>query len=335
MAIKNSNLNSETITAGATVSNKGTRLVQGQISRIHFVDEPTNRSKQYVEYDVVIRENFGGSSTYQNVRYIGDISGINDSSETVLEQTAFALSGKLGALNIPKNQNGTLVILAFLDGSLDKPLIIGGALHSARIAATRIDGIRKLGEYRGLTWEINKLGELIITYQGNKRADGQLVRPDTGPTQIKIDKDGVFTITDNEAQLIKIDRVTKSISITTKENYNIIVGKDKVETIAENRTTDIGTNETLNIGADKTTDIGADETVTTAGDRVHSAANHTLTGGGDIKLGSAGASENLVLGIAFQTLYNVHAHIGNLGIPTGNPLQPMSAIELAQKNFTE
>lgn len=54
-----------------------------------------------------------------------------------------------------------------------------------------------------------------------------------------------------------------------------------------------------------------------------------------INIGSEGSDEPLVLGTAFKTLYNVHAHVGNLGIPTGPPLVPMGLAHLSTKAFTE
>ena len=52
-----------------------------------------------------------------------------------------------------------------------------------------------------------------------------------------------------------------------------------------------------------------------------------------VKLGS-GASEALVLGNAFQTLFNQHTHPTGVG-PAGPPVQPMLATHLSSKNTTE
>jgi len=244
--------------------------------------------------------------------------------------------------------DGTQVVITFMDGEKNKPFIVGSWPNtnlSASLAAKRSDGIRHIQEFNGLRVEINDNGEFILTYNGGKRDTKSLqtARASTSPTTIKIDKLGRISITDNEGQLIQLDRVAKSVNITSKENLKIVVGKDRNETISGNETKNISGDKTDTIGGNDTTTTSGDraetisgsETITVTGDRTHSAANHTLTGGGDIKVGSAGSSENLVLGIAFQTLYNAHTHIGNLGVPTGPPIISMSANELAQKNFTE
>ena len=297
--------------SGSDVYDQGLRLMVGQVDKVHYVDDKSNISKKHIEYDVSVRNGKGGQTTLRNIRKVDLLGGTNDQDETVFEPSEFAQKGKLNTSNFFVNKNGTTVLVAFIDGSTDKPIIIAAIQHPNKQGAKRADGIRRKGEFRGVQWEVNKHGELTITYQSDRAPDGKLRRKDTGPTIIKIDKTGALSIRDNENQLIKMDRVAKSIQIVTKENYVITVGKDMNVTIQGN------------------------ETITTTGDRVHSAANHTLTGGGDIKIGSAGASENLVLGIQFQTLYNAHTHIGNLGVPTGVPTVPMSASELSQKNFTE
>lgn len=102
-----------------------------------------------------------------------------------------------------------------------------------------------------------------------------------------------------------------------------------------NWTEDVKKDKKITIVGKETKTIGGTEDHTTAGDRTHTAANHNVVTGGNIKLGSLGSAENLVLGIAFQTLFNAHTHIGNLGIPSGVPIVPMSASELASRQFTE
>jgi hypothetical protein len=50
-----------------------------------------------------------------------------------------------------------------------------------------------------------------------------------------------------------------------------------------------------------------------------------------IELGK-GATEKVILGNKFMTLFNSHTHIGNLGAPTSPPIAPMTPGELSQKN---
>jgi hypothetical protein len=49
-----------------------------------------------------------------------------------------------------------------------------------------------------------------------------------------------------------------------------------------------------------------------------------------IELGK-GATEKVILGNKFMTLFNSHTHLGNLGAPTGPPITPMTPTHLSQQ----
>lgn len=188
----------------------------GQVTKVHYIDDKNNVSKQFVEYDVSVRDAYGGQSTYSNVRLANSlVSGTNDYDEVILESNEYASQGKLSEENLYKNQNGALVIVSFINGSIDKPYITGIIPHPTHQGAKRSDGIRKKGEFRGLEWEINKLGELTLTYNGNKAPDGTPQRPNSSGTKINIDQTGSLTLSDNKSQTIKIDREAKTIEVST------------------------------------------------------------------------------------------------------------------------
>jgi len=219
----------EKMPSGSDVYDGGLRFTYGQIDKIHFVDEDSNISKKFVEYDVSIRDAKGGQSTLRNIRSMSSLFGANDFEETILESNEFASKGKLDSSNFFKNKNGTIVVIAHMHGSNDKPFIVGTWQHPAfSKGATKADGIRKKGEYRGIQWEINKDGEFILTYLGNRTPDGKLAREDTGPTEVKIDKDGVFTLADNEDQKFEMNRKTKTFTFTNGVTVTYDGEKDKV-----------------------------------------------------------------------------------------------------------
>lgn len=216
---------------GKEVYDEGGKELIGQVTKIHFIDDPTNISKASVEYDVVVKDERGSLSTYRNLRTAGSLSSsTNDYDETILEANSFAFKGSLGKGNTFKDQNGSIVVVAFFNSSLDKPYISAVLDHPRREGAKREDGIRKKGEFRGIEWEINKNGELIITYQSNRAEDGQPVREETGPTIIKIDTEGDLEVSTNEDQSIKLSRKDKTITI--KDPENTIVLDKTAKTIA-------------------------------------------------------------------------------------------------------
>jgi len=73
--------------------------------------------------------------------------------------------------------------------------------------------------------------------------------------------------------------------------------------------------------------------ITTMGPTNIIAQGTTTIDGSTIELGQ-GATEAVIKGDTFKTLYNQHTHIGNLGFPTGPPLAPMDP-SLSTHTFTE
>ncbi|MDP2361599.1 MAG: phage baseplate assembly protein V [bacterium] len=53
-----------------------------------------------------------------------------------------------------------------------------------------------------------------------------------------------------------------------------------------------------------------------------------------VELGAA-AAEQLILGNTFQSLFNAHQHIGNVGVPTSTPIAPLTGQELSNTSRTE
>lgn len=327
---------------GQDVKNLGTRTLIGQISKIHFVDDQTNISKKFVEYDVVIRDEKGGQSTFSNVRHETSLGGANDFSETILEHNEVAFSGKLDSSNIYANKNGTLVYVSFRDGSLDKPYIEGTVPHPKREGARRADGIRKLGEYRGVSWNINSLGELIITYNGNRNPNGTLVRADTGPTQIKIDKNGVFSISDNQSQRVEVNRVNKTISFSNGVVVTIDGTNDKFSVATTG-----GASVTVDGAADKIdalTAAGANISIDGAGDTVllkDNASGSIKITGETIAIGASSAellqqiSDTLDKIITWtNNVGALHTHLGNLGYPTLLPVETAGYLQLGTELTT-
>ena len=80
-------------------------FLTGQVDVNHFVDDDTNLSKKFVEYDVSVRDAFGGQSTYKNLRKLAIAFGTNDFDETILEGNEVAFEGKLEVGNIFNNKN--------------------------------------------------------------------------------------------------------------------------------------------------------------------------------------------------------------------------------------
>lgn len=317
------------------LKDQGSQFLEGQIAKIHYTDEGTNRSKKRVEYDVIARKADGSVSTYKNVPYLGDIQGTNDFSETVLEPNQFAFQGTLGESNKPINQNGTRVVIAFLDTNLDKPVIIGGLSHERRQGAKQSDGIRKKGEFRGICWEINKDGEYIFTYKSPAKPNGDRIRPNTAPTSVKIDTEGNMTFLQSEESgtvinELKYDRTNQKKTETIGKDNSIVEDKDGA---AEKMTLTFKSGLTVTIdGAGDKVDIQTNGGANAQVDGNTGTIQLTDNGTGRLKITNdtvalGASSAELLQQISDElqeliTLFNTvapHTHVANLGYPTAPP----------------
>ncbi len=306
---------------GEDISNFGMRLLEGQISKIHFTDDQTNQSKLYVEYDVIARDANGGSVTYRNCRNGMDVSGFNDFEEHVLEPNEVALSGKLESGNIAKNMNGTMVVLAFFDGSLDKPVIVGGFPHRKNTGAKKADGIRKKSEFRGIAIEINKDGEYIITQKGARTPDGKISTPID--TSIKFTKDKkLVTTVFKDAVIQTIDGAAEKMETVFKSGLKLEYdGKgDKVI-----YTTKGGPKVTIDGAGTIMIEANATKIIIDG-----NSGKISLTGS-MVDVGEA-ASALAALGPQLLSWLSTHTHMGDGGpvpAPTSPPLVPPPATLLS------
>lgn len=298
---------------GSDVKNQGGKVMIGQVDKIHFIDDPTNASKQYVEYDVIVRNEQGGQTTYKNLRsLVGSLGGFNDNDEIILESNETAFQGRLSPSNIFSNKNGTLVYVAFRDSSLDKPYIDSTVDHPKTLGARRADGIRRVGEFRGLGWEINKLGEFTLTYRGNRTPDGKLVREETGPTQIKIDQQGDLTLTNSANQEFKLSRSEDKFTLTFENGLSITFSgaDDKAEIVTAG-----GTKVSVDGNGD-------DVTLETAGSgKLNLNAATVALGASGIEILDKLSTVVDLVSTWASSVGASHTHIGNLGYPTLVPDQ--------------
>jgi hypothetical protein len=198
---------------------KAVEIHTAVITDILFANDPQNKSKNQVEYNIRIELGPRHGQPYYNVKAINLYGGMVQVAETIYYPRSNPLKGKENKDGLYMfEHDGSQVIVAFLDAMPNKPIILGGWAHtnsSPLLAAKDTDGIRKLEEFNGIRSEINKDGEYILTYFGGQR-DTETFKTEnetTAPTTIKIDKTGAWSIEDKENQSIKIDRVTKKISI--------------------------------------------------------------------------------------------------------------------------
>lgn len=200
---------------------------KGVVTAIYYPDEPDNISKQWIEYDVLaVEENSDGSvSTVTYLRcQVVDLFGAPDA---YIRYT----------LRPPKEQkegeyvkgSQVLVLAASGNTGYGRAFIIGGYynINSFTPPAKKEDGQFYEFFFNGVQIKIDKEGQYSLTYNSVVDADGKKADEESAGTRFFIDKEGALILEDKNQQTIKIDRKGELIFIGTEEGQIVINKKEK------------------------------------------------------------------------------------------------------------
>jgi hypothetical protein len=131
-----------------------------------YSKDNNNRSKTQVEYAV---RDLRTGDVFPGARVANTLSGAVNGEDIVLHPAQKIRKGSTGAIGLhtpAASTDGDRVLVAFLEGSRSQPVIIGVFRHpDATYGAVEADGERRLIMHNGLSFLINKDGELIITHK--------------------------------------------------------------------------------------------------------------------------------------------------------------------------
>ncbi|WP_257818632.1 type VI secretion system Vgr family protein [Burkholderia glumae] len=180
-----------------------------------------------------------------------------------------------GMIQIPRI--GDEVVVIFLDGNPDRPLIISSVYNSANMPPW---GLPANATQSGILTRSTKTGNVntanAIRFEDKKGAE---------EVWLHAEKDQRIEVEHDESHWVGNDRTKK---IDHDETVN--VGHDRTETV--------GNNETITVGADRTETVGNSETITVGADRTeHVGNNETLTVGGN-RVETIDGMQNLLIAMA-------------------------------------
>ena len=215
-----------------------TTLKIGVVTDVIEVDNAANITKQGPEYNVMViaQDKNGGicSESYRNCLRIDMFGGVGEFLDAKLHAPDKA-AAVLKSGSLTKDNNGSIVLLLCVDGNTEKGIIIGAIKHPGRKTTLTSDAGKHLeGEYNGINWQVNKDGELVVTYKSSTDNDGKTSDDKAGGTFLKVDKTGSIDINDNTGENIKIDKVAQTVAINaTKDiitktggNFKLTATKD-------------------------------------------------------------------------------------------------------------
>jgi hypothetical protein len=255
-------------------------LRMGEVVQAHYPDDPTNQSKKQMEYTVNVQYRQSNRqvtvSSYRCTVADG-LGGIADSSR----QTFRVSSGDRAGQTLG---DGARVLILCPNGEKNSAVIIAG-VRNEQITTNDPPRLVPAGQrlkdfvFNGVHVNINDDGELLLQVSGATKNDGS---PDANRdqnnhgTKVQIQKNGSFTITDNNGQSIIIDAPNKAIHIG-----------------AANEDTAVQNSWTLQTGKDTRINASGNFSAVATGD--------AQLAGATVHIGSPQASENLVLGQKLMT----------------------------------
>lgn len=194
----------------------------GRVVAQYAPDDPNNRNKKYIEYDVEVQhaDGAGGFATiiYPRAQIASLFGGIADRMQWTPRIVNFDVSKQIG--------DSSRVLLLCLNGNSRAVFIIGGLPHPD--VKTKQDPALKHNldwEFNGLNALINNDGELILVHKGATDSSGNII-DDTGAySSIKFSKEGNiilgYTIDDNKKPSFILDKQNDKILAYTKSNTEL------------------------------------------------------------------------------------------------------------------
>jgi len=261
------------------------------------------------------------------VQFHWDRYGKDDDNSSCWIRVSQLWAGKRwGAMHIPRI--GHEVIVGFLEGDPDRPIITGRVYNAANMPPYELEGdktqsgIKSRSTKEGGPDNFNeirmedKIGEEELYIQAEKN-ENILVKNNKGENvgnneTISIGNDREETVGNDEVINVGNDRtesvgndedlsvsnnrtrnvgVDESINVGGKRTHQ--VGKKELITVGEDQNTDIGKNQALAVGKDRAVDIGKNHSVSVGGNEDRDIGKKLVIKAGDsilLECGSASIS---------------------------------------------
>jgi hypothetical protein len=211
-------------------------LKMGTVTAIYYPEDKRNFRKNKIEYDVEVKERTGSHgfvvSTYRRCITSDMFGGLADFVEYTHRPTEEKPDkNKLD----PIYNDGSTVLLMCLYGDSNQAYIVGGMRkpnHPKTSAADR--GHFLEFEFNGVNIEINKDGEMLLTWKSRTDIKGAPQDEEAGGTYVWIDKTGSIELNDNKNMQIRMDKPTADITIRTNER-DIIMHAERDLNVTTNR----------------------------------------------------------------------------------------------------
>lgn len=238
------------------------------------------------------------------VQFFWDREGKTNENSSCWVRVSYPTAGKSwGAIQIPRI--GQEVIIDFIEGDPDRPIITGRAYNAGQmppwdlpgkgmVSGFKSNSTKGGGGYNELSFDDTKGNELIQVH-GQYDMD-TLVEHDE---RRHIKNNRTKTIDVNETNTIgsnRTEKVGSNEQITIGANRTESVGSNESVTVAQMRTHNVGVNDTLNVGATNIINVGAAQNLTVGGARAKSVGAAETVNIGAMQTVSIGAGQSVTVG---------------------------------------
>ncbi len=226
-----------------------------------------------------------------------------------------------GSIQIPRI--GQEVIVSFLEGDPDRPIITGRVYNAEQTVPYELpanatqSGTKSRSSKGGTPANFNEIrmedkkGAEQLFIHAEKNQDIEVENDEThwvGHDRTKtidhdetvhVKHDRTETVDNNETITIGVDRTEKvgnNEKISIGANRTEDVGSNETISIGVDRTEKVGSNEKISIGANRTEDVGNDETISIGANRSESVGNNETISIGADRSESVGANETIDIG---------------------------------------
>ena len=214
------------------------------------------------------------------VQFHWDRQGKSDANTSCWLRVSQAWAGAgFGAIHTPRI--GQEVIVDFLEGDPDHPIITGRVYNAARTVPY---GLPANATQSGIKSNSSKGGGGSNELRFEDRAGQEQVYLHAQKDEvIVVEHDKTETVHHNETIQIDVDRAET-------------VGHDETLTVVNNRTRNVGVNETVTVGANQTVTVVANQAVTVQGNRVDTVLLNEARTVGVAQQMTIGAARNVTVG---------------------------------------
>ena len=226
------------------------------------------------------------------VQFHWDREGKRDENTSCWMRVSQAHAGRgFGGIDIPRV--GEEVIVSFIEGDLDRPMITGRVYHKESMPPFALPG------------EKTRSGMKTKTYKGG--GNNELSMDDTpGKEQIRIhgqynmdtvvEHDETHTIHNNRTKAVDVDE-----TMTIGNNQKLDVGVNKDVTVGTNHSETVGSNQTINVGVNQSSSIGSNQSINVGSMKNETVGMMSNEMVGIAKTTNVGAVYSIIAGAAMNT----------------------------------